>query len=854
MHTPTSLSRALSRSKNVKGVPPAGVASGGVACLSSGDMQRLRLRVLDVALLSCGMRTCVCVVWPLATVPDAFAALDDASLASLGVVASELPHSSPASTPSKSKRARRRASNAKGSSDARESPRTPRDGHRKPRESSRMTLDSPHSGLERPGDSRERRSEGFPSRAASMENATDEPKKLIQICALPVEGDVVEATAVDVCADANVDFLWSEECVAMVHSALVGRILSPGMLIPISMLGKHIRLKVKSVRHPLILESTDGDVANEITALVFARFVSSSKLHLQDASSSVTDPTLPRLVDSIGGLDTQIQELVDLAQLALQEDLDANGGKGHDRLGVSWNCSQKSRGVLLHGPPGTGKTLVACAISEVCSVDVEVICGPEVLSNFSGEAVKTVEASFARAKRKRPCVVVLDEVDAMAPKRDAADADNVQRKLTATLLAILDGHNGSGVEGLFVIGTTNRPDAIDTAMRRAGRFDREIEIAVPDPKGRLQILQVLSAKASREDKLDMKNEELVKMARICYGFVGADLSALWRESVNLALRRGFSARVCYSDMLSALKLVKPSALREVAVEIPSTRWADIGGKGDAKQRLKEAVEWPLTDRGSALFASLGVSPPSGILLFGPPGCSKTLLARAVATESGANFISIKGAELLSKWVGESEKAVQAIFRRARQAAPCVVFFDEVDALAGSRSATRGASAQARVVAQLLSEMDGIDTVTEDPTRRVVVIAATNRPDCLDEAFLRPGRIDVQIYVGLPDEQERLAILKVHTRDIPLAENVDLIWMAGDKVTGGFSGAEIGALVREAALSAMECDVENASTVSTADFDRALQRVKPRTPAWIVEYFANYVDQVERRKSINCGSL
>lgn len=848
MHTPGSLSRTLSRSKNVKGVPPASVVSRGVACLSAGDMQRLRLRVLDVALLSCGMRTCVCAVWPLATIPNAFVALDDASLASLGVVASEFPRSSAASTPAKSKRAKRRASKAKGASDGRESPRMPRDGNKNPRENSRTTLDSPKSGQECPRDSRESRSEGLRSRDASMQNAIDEPKKLVDIRHLPVKGDVMEATSIGICADVN-DFLWSEECAAMVHSVLVGRIISPGVLIPVSMLGKQVRLKVKNVQVPPVLESTGGDVSNEITDVVFARFVSSSKLHFlpQNTSSSVTDLALPRLVDAIGGLDTQIQELVDLAQLALQEDVHANGDKGGDAPSVSWNCSQKSRGVLVHGPPGTGKTLVACATSEICNVDLEVICGPEVLSNFSGDAVKAVEASFARARRKRPCVVVLDEVDAMAPKRDGAESDNVQRKLTATLLAILDGHNGSDMEGLFVIGTTNRPDVIDTAMRRAGRFDREIEITVPDPKGRLQILQALSAKAGREGKLDVKSEELVKMARICYGFVGADLSALWRESVNLALRRGTSARVWYSDMLSALKVVKPSALREVAVEIPSTRWADIGGKGDAKQRLKEAVEWPLTDRGCSLFASLGVSPPSGILLFGPPGCSKTLLARAVATESGANFISVKGAELLSKWVGESEKAVQAIFRRARQAAPCVVFFDEVDALAGSRSATRGASAQARVVAQLLSEMDGIDTVTEDATRRVVVIAATNRPDCLDEAFLRPGRIDVQIYVGLPDEQERQAIFKVHTRDIPLAENVDVVWMAGDRVTDGFSGAEIGALVREAALSAMECDVENASIVSKADFDRALQRVKPRTPAWVVDYFANYVKQIERWK-------
>lgn len=838
MHTPTSLSRALSRSKHVKGVPPPAVASNGVACLSVGDMQRLRLRVMDILLLSCEERTCFVVAWPLATVPDAFIALDDASLASLGVIASELPRSA-ASTLSKSKKTKRKAANVKANSECRESPRTPRERISRP-------LESPTSRRESSGLFREHERRDSAPRNAALQFESREPNKLVDVRVLSRGGDVKDATSVEVCAEA--EFLWSEECVAMVHAVLVGRILSPGMRIPISMLGKKVTLKVKSLQNPTTLD-TARERSNETTDISFAKYILSSKLRIlpKEVLSSVTNSALPELTDSIGGLDVQLRELMNLAQLAFQECLREDREGCADVSRDRYPSNQVSRGVLIHGPPGTGKTLLACAISEACHAEVEIICGPEVLSNFSGDAVTTIEASFSRARRKQPCVVVLDEVDVMTPKRDGPQADNVQRKLTAALLTIMDGHESSYLEGLFVIGTTNRPDSIDAAMRRAGRFDREIEIAVPGPRERLQILQVLSTKASKEDRLDMKIEELSKVARICYGFVGADLCALWRESVNLALIRDVGARVCYDDMLSALKLVKPSALREVAVEIPSTRWGDIGGKRNAKQRLVEAVEWPLTERGSALFSSLGVSPPSGILLFGPPGCSKTLLARAVATESGANFISIKGAELLSKWVGESEKAVQAIFRRARQSAPCVVFFDEVDALAGSRSATKGASAQARVVAQLLSEMDGVDTVMDDPARRVVVIAATNRPDCLDVAFLRPGRMDVQIYVGLPDEEERLAILEVHTRDVPMSDDVDLKLIATDTVTAGFTGAEIGALVREAALSAMESDVENASVVCKRNFERALERVKPRTPPEIVQYFANYVGRIEGRQ-------
>lgn len=622
----------------------------------------------------------------------------------------------------------------------------------------------------------------------------------------------------------------ADEYGVMVENVLVGRVLVKGMRVLFPLLGIDVAFEVVALKGG---EEMGGVLVGRCDERTRVRIVC-------EEEDDTVEKAGANVLMSIGGLDLQMEELFSLARTALADDY--------------WQCEQprnittghtrKPRGALLYGPSGTGKTLLACAISVALRVQVEVVCGPEILGDYSGEAVGRVEACFTRARRKRPCVVVLDEVDAIAPKRDAAETDNVQRKLTAALLAILDGIDGNALDGIFVVGTTSRLEVVDAAMRRTGRFDREIEVGVPDARARGEILAKMCAKARESGRMEASTEEVLELGRVCYGFVGADLSALWREAVSVALRRGENARIREPDMRQALKKIKPSALRQVSVEIPTTRWDDIGGKGEAKRRLREAIEWPLSVHGVALFTSLGVTPPSGILLFGPPGCSKTLLARAVATESGTNFISVKGAELLSKWVGESEKAVRAIFKRARQAAPCVVFFDEVDALAGKRSSISGASAQARVVAQLLAEMDGIERNEEEGCKRVVVIAATNRPDCLDEAFLRPGRIDTQIYVGLPDEEERQAVLEVHTRHMPLGDDVDLEWVAEEGVTGGFSGAEVAAVVREAALAAMERDIEGVQRVEMRDFEIALGRVTARTPNEVIEFFHEYMKTVD----------
>lgn len=635
-----------------------------------------------------------------------------------------------------------------------------------------------------------------------------------------------------VSGEATLEAARTDEYSVMVETALVGRVLVRGMRVLFSLLGVDVPFEVVEVEGG---EKIDNVLVGRCDQRTRIQFVGESgKIESEGGEAGV------EVLESIGGLHSQSEELFSLARAAFSD-----GDRQCERQeSLISEQAKKPRGALLYGPPGTGKTLLACATAIALRAQVEVVCGPEMLGDYSGEAVAKVEACFARARRKRPCVVVLDEVDTIAPKRDAAETDNVQRKITATLLALLDGTDESALDGVFVVGTTNRPEIVDTAMRRAGRFDREIEVGVPDARARGEILTKMCAKARKSGRAEVTAEEVLEIGRISYGFVGADLSALWREAASVALRRGKDAQIKEADMRQALRMIRPSALREVSVEIPTTRWNDIGGKTEAKRRLREAIEWPLSARGAALFASLGVGPPSGILLFGPPGCSKTLLARAVATESRANFISVKGAELLSKWVGESEKAVRAIFRRARQTAPCVVFFDEVDALAGRRSAVSGVSAQARVVAQLLAEMDGIERDEEDLCKRVVVIAATNRPDYLDEAFLRPGRIDTQIYVGLPDMEERRAILEVHTGRMPLGGDVDLDWVAEEGVTGGFSGAEMAAVVREAALAAMERDVEGVQALEMKDFEKALRRVTARTPKEVTEFFCEYMRKVD----------
>ncbi|WP_338600933.1 CDC48 family AAA ATPase [Sulfolobus tengchongensis] len=461
------------------------------------------------------------------------------------------------------------------------------------------------------------------------------------------------------------------------------------------------------------------------------------------------------------------------------------------------------KGILLYGPPGVGKTLLARALANEIGAYFTSINGPEIMSKFYGESEQRLREIFEEAEKNAPAIIFIDEIDAIAPKREEVTGE-VEKRVVAQLLTLMDGIKGRGK--VIVIGATNRPDAVDPALRRPGRFDREIEIRPPDAKARKEILQVHTRNMPLSDDVDLD-----KIAEQTHGYTGADLAALAREAAMNALRRFIRDRninleqeqipvdvlkelkVTMQDFINAMKFIQPTLLREVYVEVPKVKWEDIGGLEEAKQQLREAVEWPL--KFPEMFEKLGIRPPKGILLFGPPGTGKTMLAKAVATESGANFIAIRGPEILSKWVGESEKAVREIFRRARQTAPCVIFFDEIDSIAPMRGFAHDSGVTERIVNQLLAEMDGIQQLN-----RVVVIAATNRPDILDPALLRPGRFDRLIYVPPPDEKARLEILKIYTKTLPIDSNINLEELA--KKLEGYTGADIEALTREATMKVL----------------------------------------------------
>ena len=555
----------------------------------------------------------------------------------------------------------------------------------------------------------------------------------------------------------------------------------------------------------------------------------------------------------VAGLEKQKCEIADMMQVAL---LGSGGSHVDARLG-------RPRGVLLHGPPGTGKTVLAVAMARSAGVAVECVSGPEILGGPPGEAERTLLATFQRALARAPCVVVLDDVDVMARQRWLHVDDRRGQRLIGLLIRAIDSlgadrptdqpeqsndrNNGSVAgeaptepRGVFLIGTTNQLQSIDPALRRPGRFDRELELGALGARERAELLQRLAGERYRGRMSVLRN-----VAAAAHGFVGADVEALWRRACALAVAAA-SDRVAATEIPSvgedqlerALAASRPSALREMLAQVPRVHWDDIGGQAEAKRALMDAVELPR--RFPRLFAELGMRPPRGVLLYGPPGCSKTLLARAMATDSAANFFHVKGPELYSKYVGDSEKAVRRLFRRAREASPAIIFFDELDALATQRSsdgATGGssaASAEERVLAQLLTEMDGAETLTD-----VIVVGATNRPDLLDAALLRPGRFDQLVYVGLPDRDERAAIAGIHLRDVPLdVPTTDAAhWIAG--CTDGFSGSEVAALVRESCLIAMAEDPEHAHAVSLRHLEQARARLQPQTSAAVLEMYARF---------------
>lgn len=540
--------------------------------------------------------------------------------------------------------------------------------------------------------------------------------------------------------------------------------------------------------------------------------------------------------DDIGGLEEELQRVREMIELPLKH------AELFERLGID-----PPKGVLLYGPPGTGKTMIAKAVANEAGAYFSSIQGPEIMSKYYGQSEERLREKFEEAEKNAPSVLFIDELDSIAPKREEVTGE-VERRVVAQLLTLMDGLSGRG--NVIVIAATNREDAIDPALRRPGRFDREIEIGVPDRKGRKEILQIhtrgMPIEGSDEDRDAIQTE----LADITYGFVGADLAALAREAAMKALRRYLpeidldepippeileKMRVVKDDFKEALKEVEPSAMREVLVEIPRVTWDDVGGLEDVKKVLKEIIELPLKD--PEMFNRMGITPPRGILLFGPPGCGKTLLAKAVANESQANFISIKGPEVMSKWVGESEKAVRQIFKKAKQVAPAIVFLDEIDAIAPRRGATMADSGVTeRLVNQLLTSIDGLESL-----EGVVIVAATNRPDIVDSALLRAGRFGKLVLIPVPDRDARLEIFKVHTREMPL-KDVNLEELA-DR-TENFSGADIESLCKEAGLNALRKD-PNASLVTMEEFEEALMHVRPSVDKETMEFYEMIGEVLEK---------
>lgn len=600
-----------------------------------------------------------------------------------------------------------------------------------------------------------------------------------------------------------------------VKNRLMDRTFVEGDKTPVMMLGHSVQFTVAKVQPQGIVKMTQDTI-------------------LQILSDPVTQAEgVPRITyEDLGGLEKEIKLIREMVELPIRHP------EIFQTLGID-----PPKGVLLLGPPGCGKTLLARAVANESDVNFLSINGPEIISKFYGESEEKLREIFQQAHKSAPSIILIDELDSIAPKREEVTGE-VEKRVVAQLLSLMDGLTGRGK--VIVIGATNRPNALDPALRRPGRFDREIEIGTPDKRGRHEILLIHSRGMPLASDVDLK-----VLAERTHSYTGADLAALCREAAMKALLRYLpeinlkeerippcvleKMEVQIDDFMNAFKEITPTAMREIAVEVPVVHWDEVGGLEEVKEKLKEAVEWPL--KNPEVFKRLGIQPPKGILLIGPPGCGKTMLARAVATESEANFISIKGPEVFSRWVGESEKAIREVFRKARMASPAVIFFDEVDSLVPRRGLGDGDSGVTeRVISQLLTEMDGIM-----PLEDIIVIAATNRPDLVDSAVLRPGRFDRLIYVPEPDETARLEIFKIHTKNMPLSNDVDI---KAHRMTKGYSGADISSVCREAAMNALRRDI-NAKEVTFSDFEKAMEEVPPSISPEIANWYRSFMNQVRR---------
>jgi transitional endoplasmic reticulum ATPase len=592
---------------------------------------------------------------------------------------------------------------------------------------------------------------------------------------------------------------------------LEGRVVTRGDIIPLNIMGRRIGFAVTS--------TSPSDTAS---------LIDSNTEFIIGSVPKAAVKGVPRVsYEDIGGLKNEVQKVREMIELPLRHP------EIFDRIGI-----EAPKGMLLHGPPGTGKTLLAKAVANETNANFYSIGGPEIMSKFYGESEERLRQVFKEAEENAPSIIFIDEIDSIAPKREEVSGD-VEKRVVSQLLTLMDGMQSRGK--LVVIGATNRPNAIDPALRRPGRFDREIEIGIPDEQGRLDVLLIHTRGMPLKDDVHLES-----IAKVTHGFVGADLEALSKEAAMRSLRRILpeinleqlkipaeilnKIKITKQDFDEALRDVQPSAMREVLVQRPSVGWEDIGGLQQVKDELTEAIEWPL--KHANLFAEADVEPPKGILLYGPPGTGKTMIAKAVASTSEANFISIKGPELISKWVGESEKGVREVFRKARQAAPCVVFFDELDAIAPRRGGSEGdGHVTERVISQMLTELDGLEDL-----KGVVVIGATNRPDIIDEALLRPGRFDRILEVPPPDKEGRNQIFQIHTRKKPLESDVSL-----DKLvvmTQSLTGADIAAVVNAAAMNAIKEHVNQKGDrklrISMKHFEYALNKIKKKLYNRIVD--------------------
>nr|WP_324758066.1 CDC48 family AAA ATPase [Haloarcula sp. GH36] len=622
------------------------------------------------------------------------------------------------------------------------------------------------------------------------------------------KADVQPATSVTVALPQNLRVRGN--VAPMIRNNLSGQAVTQGQTVPVSfglgplssMSGQKIPLKIAETEPAgtvVVTDSTEIQVSEKP-----AEQIRGSE---GEASSDTPDVTY----EDIGGLDNELEQVREMIELPMRHP------ELFQQLGI-----EPPKGVLLHGPPGTGKTLMAKAVANEIDAYFTTISGPEIMSKYYGESEEQLREVFEEAEENAPAIVFIDEIDSIAPKRGETQGD-VERRVVAQLLSLMDGLEERGQ--VIVIGATNRVDAIDPALRRGGRFDREIEIGVPDKEGRKEILQVHTRGMPLSEEIDLSG-----YAENTHGFVGADLASLTKEGAMNALRRirpeldlesdEIDAEVLEhleiteEDFKDAMKGIEPSALREVFVEVPDVTWDSVGGLEDTKERLRETIQWPLEYPG--VFRSMDLDAAKGVLLYGPPGTGKTLLAKAVANEAQSNFISVKGPELLNKFVGESEKGVREVFSKARENAPTVVFFDEIDSIATERGGGQTDSGVGeRVVSQLLTELDGIEEMED-----VVVVATTNRPDLIDDALLRPGRLDRHVHVPVPDEEARRAILEVHTRDKPLADDVDLDKIA--RRTEGYVGADIEAVAREASMAATR---EFIHSVDSEDLDDSVTNVK-----------------------------